>query len=114
MTIGVGLALARSERERRRARQRQLERQLGLQPGESLSGGLRRMALGQADLAIELLEGGGGNGASPACAPDEHAVHETRKALKRLRALLRLLEHELGKQAYARESAALRDIARQL
>ncbi len=115
VAVGVGLALARSERERRRARQRQLERRLGLRPGEPLADGLRRMALGQADLAIELLEaGGGGNGASPAGAPDEHAVHETRKALKRLRALLRLLEDELGKQAYARESAALRDVARQL
>ena len=36
-------------------------------------------------------------------------VHETRKALKRLRALLRLLEHRLGEQDYARENEALRD-----
>jgi len=66
------------------------------------------MALGQVDLALELLGGGEGG------APDEKAVHETRKALKRLRALLRLLEHELGEKAFARENAALRDIAGRL
>jgi hypothetical protein len=62
------------------------------------------VALTQTDLAIELLAG----------APDAHAVHETRKALKRLRALLRLLARELGEDVYTRENAALRDIAAQL
>ncbi len=118
VAVGVGLALARSERERRRTRQRQLERRLALAPRESLAEGLRRMALAQTDLAIELLSAGAdagpANGAGPPAAPDERAVHETRKALKRLRALLRLLRHELGEHAYARESAALRDIAARL
>ena len=41
-------------------------------------------------------------------------MHETRKALKRLRALLRLLEGELGEAVFARENAALRDVARTL
>jgi len=66
------------------------------------------MALGQVGLALELLSG------EDAIAPGEHAVHETRKALKRLRALLRLLEHELGSTAFERENATLRDVARHL
>jgi CHAD domain-containing protein len=42
------------------------------------------------------------------------AVHETRKALKRLRALLRLLQRELGEEVFAREDAAVRNVARRL
>jgi hypothetical protein len=70
------------------------------------------MALGQLDLAIEQLVGvdGPADGRKPA----ERAVHETRKSLKRLRALLRLLEDELGERAFARESALLRDAGRRL
>jgi CHAD domain-containing protein len=105
VAVGVGLVLARSERRRRRALKQRRERRLGRRRGEPLAAGLQRMALSQADLAIEQLAPG---------TPGEQAVHETRKALKRLRALLRLLEHELGADAYARESAALRDVAAQL
>jgi CHAD domain-containing protein len=126
----VGLALARSERERRRAQRRDCDRRLGLRYGETLADGLRRMALGQLELAIELLGAGddahagwgaaNGNGkldptaASAAGAPDEKAVHDTRKAIKRLRALLRLLRSELGQRAYRREDDVLRDVARRL
>jgi CHAD domain-containing protein len=83
------------------------------------------MALAQADLAIELLGDDSQQGAARRYsstrrdesgtarggAPDERAVHETRKALKRLRALLRLLARELGDETYARESATLREVA---
>jgi CHAD domain-containing protein len=41
-------------------------------------------------------------------------VHDTRKALKRLRALLRLLEPELGARTRAREDNTLRQIGRSL
>jgi CHAD domain-containing protein len=41
-------------------------------------------------------------------------VHEARKALKRLRALMRLLRDELGEQVFERESALLRDTGRGL
>jgi hypothetical protein len=137
--VGVGLALARSERERRRAyelelerrrereRQLQFDRRLALAPGERLAEGLRRMALGQMDLTLELLAAAGDDSddaatttattavtTTVATAPDERAVHETRKALKRLRALLRLLESELGGKTFTRENAALRDVARSL
>jgi CHAD domain-containing protein len=124
------LALAHSERERRRARRRDTSPSLGLLCGETLADGLRRMAVGQLDLAIELLgagenthtgwgssngaaaSNGGAKGAGGAL--DEKAVHDTRKAIKRLRALLRLLRGELGERAYRRENDALRDLARRL
>ena len=111
VAVGIGVALAAAERARRstttlRARQRRFA-QL---PGEPLGEALQRMTLGQLDLAIELLgdEGGGGR------ALDREAIHETRKALKRLRALVRLLREELGEQQYQREHAILRDAARRL
>jgi CHAD domain-containing protein len=108
VAVGVGVALARAGRDRREShRDGANERQFALLPGERLADGMVRMALGQVDLALELLGGGGG-------ALDEHAVHEIRKALKRLRALLRLLEEELGAKTYARENAALRKTAARL
>lgn len=107
LALSVGLTLARS-RQQRSKRRRSQERKLGLAPGESVAAALRRMALAQTDLAIELLD------CEPSAAPDEQAIHETRKAIKRLRALLRLLEGELGPDVYARENAALRDVARRL
>ena len=89
------------------------------------------MALGQLDLAIELLGGGGagvghdsagvrhdragfGHDRTGVGPPDERAIHETRKALKRLRALLRLLREELGERRFAREYGILRDAAQRL
>jgi CHAD domain-containing protein len=111
--VGVGAALARAARDRRTARTRRTRQgKLGLRRDERLAAGLRRMALGQVDLAIEMLAGlGGGSGGK---ASDTKAVHETRKALKRLRALLRLLAADLGEQTFARENAVLRDVARRL
>jgi CHAD domain-containing protein len=100
--------MARSERERRRARQRKRERRLGHPPGEPLGDGLQRMALAQIDLALEALGDGDGSG------PGEQGVHDARKAIKRLRALLRLLRDELGERAFARENATLREIASRL
>jgi CHAD domain-containing protein len=125
----VGLALARSERDRRRAQRRDHDRRLGVLPGETLADSLRRTAVGQLDLALELLGAGvdthgrspsngaaAGNGAAASVggAPDEKAIHDTRKAIKRLRALLRLLRGELGERAYRREDDLLRDVARRL
>ena len=63
------------------------------------------MALGQSEDAIEQLEHADDPG---------RAVHETRKALKRLRALVRVLEGELGRKATARENAALAQTGRLL
>ncbi len=61
--------------------------------------------------------GGGRAGSEVADDPAQtgaHTVHETRKALKRLRALLVLLRAELGGKRYAREGSALRDCGRRL
>jgi CHAD domain-containing protein len=108
VAIGVGVALARVERERRAgAKRRKRERRFGLNADERPGVGLRRIALGQIDVAVEALRGAGGG--SP-----EERVHEARKALKRLRALLRLLADELGERAYERESAVVRDAGRRL
>jgi CHAD domain-containing protein len=104
LAVGVGASMANKLARERRSKR---DRRLGLLRGESLGGGLRRMALGQLDLALTTL----GDGER---IPDEKAVHETRKALKRLRALVRLLEPVLGEGAYERESAALRDAGRRL
>jgi hypothetical protein len=104
VAIGLGVALARAERDRRFAKvERARDRQFALLLGEPLTDGLRRMALSQLDLAIDLLAGAGGT------LPAATAVHETRKALKRLRALLGLLRAELGERQFAREDALLRD-----
>lgn len=111
--LGVGIALAKAKLERRRApappRPRP-ERRPALLPGEPLAEGLRRIVLGQLDLAIELIEGY----REAAGGAEDRTVHEIRKAIKRLRALLRLLREELGSKRYTRENAALRDCARRL
>jgi CHAD domain-containing protein len=113
VAVGVGIALAKAERDRRAGAARiRRERSPSLADGEPLGPGLQRVMLGQLDLAIELLEDY--PGATDRSEIGQHTVHELRKALKRLRALLRLLRHRLGPKRYARESAALRDCARRL
>jgi CHAD domain-containing protein len=104
VAVGVGVVLARAERGRRTASRGRhgRDRRFALLEGERLGAGLRRIALGQLDIAIEMLEGGEQR-RSP-----EQRVHEARKALKRLRALLRLVQDELGEAAYEREHELLR------
>jgi hypothetical protein len=109
VAVGVGMALARAERARRAAAERRVrDRRFALLVVERVGEGLRRMALGQLDVAIESLEGPG-LGMSP-----EERVHEARKALKRLRALLRLVRDELGERAYARDSEVVRRAGKRL
>jgi CHAD domain-containing protein len=110
VAVGIGVVVAKAERERRAARKRVLERErrFGLRRGETTADGLRRIALGQIDLAIEMLSGSQGS------IPPEQAVHETRKALKRLRALMLLLEDEIGSRRAKREREMLRDAAKRL
>jgi hypothetical protein len=106
MALGAGVAIARAGRQQRTLRRRRSERRFGLTRGERLGSGCRRIALGQIDLALEQLQDGDRR--------QRRAVHETRKALKRLRALLRLLEPQLDPRTFARENAAVRDTARRL
>jgi CHAD domain-containing protein len=109
VAVGVSVALARAERERRGERERRVrERRFGLLAHERVGDGLRRIALAQLDIVIEALEQDDGGGAAA------ERVHEARKALKRLRALLRLVRAQLGETAYERDSAVLRDAGKRL
>jgi CHAD domain-containing protein len=78
-----------------------------LHPGEPVPDEVRRAARGRIDHALEELRG---NSESTR----EEAVHEARKDLKKLRALLRLVRGELGDRVYSSENAGFRDTARHL
>jgi CHAD domain-containing protein len=78
---------------------------LQLQADESLAGGLQRMALEQFEIAVAGLRG----------IPDpETGVHQARKALKRVRAVLRLVRDTIGDDTYRAENLVARDVARVL
>lgn len=84
-------------------------RAYALKEGEPLGEGMRRIALGRAEKALEEL------GASAAGEiADAKAIHGARKDMKKLRTLLRLLRDELSKKVYARERERYRDAARKL
>ena len=78
-----------------------------LKEGEPLPEAIARVARGRIDHAIDELRG------KTDSTPVE-AVHEARKDMKKLRALLRLARGELGGRVYARENACFRDAAREL
>jgi CHAD domain-containing protein len=78
-----------------------------LKEEEPLPEGIARVARGRIDHAIDELRG------RTDSTPVE-AVHEARKDMKKLRALLRLVRGELGRQTYDRENACFRDAAREL
>lgn len=68
--------------------------------------GLRRIAAEQLHAAGVRLE---------ACQPDpQEAVHDVRKRLKKVRAVLRLARDAIGEAVYARENARYRDLGRLL
>ncbi len=72
--------------------------------GEDFGKGLRRIGEEQIERAISQLM----------TAEAGAAVHETRKCLKRVRALLRLVRSSIGKAAFARENKRFGDIGRML
>jgi CHAD domain-containing protein len=78
-----------------------------LKQSEPLPEAIARAARGRIDHAIDELRG-------KTDSPQVEAVHEARKDMKKLRALLRLTRGELGAQAFARENACFRDAAREL
>jgi CHAD domain-containing protein len=69
--------------------------------GEPFDEGVRRIAVEQIGRAQTQLSDKGDHAV---------AVHETRKALKRLRALLRLIRPAMGEAAFKRENVQLREI----
>jgi CHAD domain-containing protein len=78
-----------------------------LQTGENAAAGVRRIAGGRAEKALERLRGADG----PELAA---AIHGARKDLKKLRALLRLVRDELGGKAFEAEDRRYRDAGRLL
>jgi CHAD domain-containing protein len=78
-----------------------------LTPGEPVPDELRRVARGRIDHALDELRGDSDSSR-------EEAVHEARKDMKKLRALLRLVRDELGDDLYRSENETFRDTARQL
>jgi CHAD domain-containing protein len=74
---------------------------------EAVPDAISRIARGRLDHALDELRGT--TNSSP-----EVAVHEARKDMKKLRALLRLARDELGDDVYRRENECFRDAARRL
>ncbi len=75
-----------------------------LRAGEPLGEGLQRLSMSQLTSATRLLRDRGGD--------VDKALHEARKSLKRLRAILRLVRSEIGDKAYRYENRTLRDAGR--
>lgn len=75
-----------------------------LRPGEPLGRGLRRLGIEQCEAAIRRFAG----------EDVDLAVHEARKAMKRIRAMLRLVRPVIGDRVYRYENRTLRDAARLL
>ena len=102
---GAGVLAAAAEAIRRRRRGR--SRAYRLRSWETAADGIRRIALGRADDALEQLRDGVERD-FPA------AIHEARKDLKKLRSVLRLVRKELGDELYRRENNRFRDTGRML
>jgi CHAD domain-containing protein len=78
-----------------------------LKTGEAANDGIRRIALGRVDNAVEQLSERSGDDFAG-------AVHEARKDLKKARAVVRLIRDELGPERYREQNARFRDIGRLL
>lgn len=83
------------------------ERNYRLRVDEQAGAGLRRVAQGRVDAALDRLRVDAKGDAGT-------AVHNARKDLKKLRSLLRLVRDGLGEQRYRAENDRYRDAARQL
>ena len=76
-----------------------------LKTNETMAAGIRRIAREQ--LQGTLTEIGG-----VVAGKEGEAVHATRKHIKKIRALLRLMRTEIGKKIFTEENRRLRDVAR--
>jgi CHAD domain-containing protein len=83
------------------------ERAYRLKAGEALPEGVALVAHGRIDHAVAELRGRSDSSV-------EEAVHEARKDLKKLRALLRMTRGELGEDTFRRENTCFRDAGREL
>jgi CHAD domain-containing protein len=102
---GGALAAGKLVRDRVADRATRRRTRFRLASDEGAAEGLRRIARGQIELASDRLESG-----------DDvaEAVHEARKSLKRLRAVVRLARDPLGDEIYRSENHAYRDTGREL
>jgi hypothetical protein len=114
--IGLGAAAALAVKEARRFRavgkddakaDRGQADRLGLSPGEPAATGIERMTVAQLELAILALQ-------SPSNGDVDWAVHETRKAIKRLRTLQRLHQDSYSRADTDHRRALLRKAAAEL
>jgi CHAD domain-containing protein len=80
-----------------------VSRAFRLKQGEAIPDGVRRIARGRIDHAIDALADA-----------SEEGVHDARKDMKKLRALLRLVRGEVGDKVFRREADTFRDAAREL
>jgi CHAD domain-containing protein len=80
-----------------------------LHHGEGVADGLRRVARGRAEAALDRLRG-----TEPGAEGFADAVHGARKDMKKLRAVVRLLREPLGEKLYAAENSRYRDAGRAL
>src|SRR5665213_801612 len=78
-----------------------------LMADESIAKGIRRIARGQSAKALDGLTGQGG-------ADLEEVVHDARKRLKRVRAVIRLARDGLGRRLAEREDTLFREAGRPL
>src|SRR5262249_21632334 len=78
-----------------------------LKPNESLRKGIRRIVRKQMDEALEQLTG-------PHKGSRDEAVHEARKAFKKIRAVFRLVRPVSGEKRYREENTCFRDAGRPL
>jgi CHAD domain-containing protein len=106
VALGAAAIAGKALVDRRAARREQQARQaFRLAADETVPDGVRRIARGQVEMAIAFLSDGGDR---------EAAVHETRKALKRVRALLRLARGTLDPGTHRVENGRFRDVGRRL
>jgi CHAD domain-containing protein len=80
-----------------------VSRAFRLKQDEAIPDGVRRIALGRIDHAIDAL-----------AEASQEGVHDARKDMKKLRALLRLVRGEVGDKVFRREADTFRDAAREL
>lgn len=83
------------------------DRSYRLHTGETAGEGVRRVAHGRLDAALEQLRRESKTDVAV-------AVHQTRKDLKKLRSLMRLVRKDLGKKRYRAENGRYRDAGRLL
>ncbi len=80
-----------------------MSRAFRLKQDEAIPDGVRRIARGRIDHAIDALADA-----------SEEGVHDARKDMKKLRALLRLVRGEVGDKVFRREADTFRDAAGEL